>query len=70
MKRMIYINDDAYGLEEEVFDTGKRKTVIDDQMKYTYHWVQRKRLWFKFHTWVRDILLKECPKVEYWEEEV
>jgi len=70
MKRMIYINDDAHGPEEEVFDTGKRKTVIDAHMKFTYHWVQRKRLWFKFHTWVRDILLKECPKVEYWEEEV
>lgn len=67
---MICIIDYPYGPEEVVFDTGKRKTVTDDQMKYTYHWVQRKRLWFKFHTWVRDCGLKECPTVEYWEEEV
>lgn len=70
MKRMMYTNDYPYGIEEEVFDTGKRKTVINGQEKYTYHWVQRKRLWFKFHTWVHASELKECPTVEYWEEEV
>lgn len=64
---MLCNYNDGY---EMVFDTGKRKTVIDGRTKCTYHWVQRKFLWFKYHSWVQPFRLSESPQVEYWEEEV
>ena len=69
MKRMLLFHY-SYGYEE-VWDTGKRKTTINEyRKKTTFHWVQRKCLWFfKYHSWVQPHRLSELPQVEYWQEE-
>jgi len=69
MKRMLtFLYRGGY---EEVWDTGKRKTTIDEYgEKSTFHQVQRKFLWFfKYHSWVPPHRLSELPQVEYWQED-
>lgn len=69
MKRMLLCNySDGW---EEVWDTGKRKTSIDEfGKKSTLHWVQRNYLWvFTYHSWVEPFRLSELPQVEYWQED-
>jgi len=69
MKRMLLCNySDGW---ETVWDTGKRKTTIDeDGKKSTFHLVKREYLWFfKYHSWVEPFRLSELPQVEYWQED-
>ena len=59
--------------DEEVWDTGKRRTETVKSGKShvwnTYHKVKRKGFFgLSYYSWVHELTLRECPKVEYWED--